>query len=418
MTGILMTQVTTPIIGQCAWLLGKVMDFIYNFLNQAFGIQSLGICIIILTIVIYSCMFPLTLKQQKFTRMSSAMNPEIQKIQKKYANKKDEASLRKMQEETQLVYAKYGVSPSGSCINMLIQMPFLFAIWQVVRNIPAYVSSVKEVYTPLVDGIMATPGFQKTMEAIGEAKPILISPDKYDYSQANTIIDVLYKFQSSTWETLADKFPALESTIDSTVSQINHMSNFLGLNIAESPMNLIKSGFSSGAFGVVIMALLIPVLAGLTQYLSFKVSQSNSSEMNPEMAASMKTMYVTMPLFSVFMCFSMPTGLGIYWAFSAIVRIVQQVLINKHLDKVPMEEEIKKNMEKAAKKLENKKAREAEALKAMATTNTKHSSSKLSEKEREDKLEAARKKSSGAASGSLASKANMVNRYNESNKKN
>ena len=342
----------------------------------------------------------------------------MQAVQKKYKGKNDQASVQAMQEETQLVYAKYGVSPSGSCINMLIQMPFLFAIWQVVRNIPAYVSSVKEVYTPLVDGIMATPGFQKTMEAIGEAKPILISPDKYDYSQANTIIDVLYKFQSSTWETLADKFPALESTIDSTVSQINNMSNFLGLNIAESPMNLIKSGFSSGAFGIVIMALLIPVLAGLTQYLSFKVSQSNSSEMNPEMAASMKTMYVTMPLFSVFMCFSMPTGLGIYWAFSAIVRIVQQVLINKHLDKVPMDEEIKKNMEKAAKKLENKKAREAEALKAMATTNTKHSGSKLSEKEREDKLEAARKKSSGASAGSLASKANMVNRYNESNKKN
>lgn len=418
MTGILMTQVSTPIIGQCAWLLGKVMDFIYNFLNQTFGIQSLGVCIIILTIVIYSCMFPLTLKQQKFTRMSSAMNPEIQAIQKKYANKKDEASMRKMQEETQLVYAKYGVSPSGSCLNMLIQMPFLFAMWNVIRNIPAYVSSVREVYTPLVDGIMATPGFQKTMETIGEAKPILISASKYDYSKANTIIDVLYKFQSSTWETLVDKFPALESTIESTTAQINHMSNFLGLNIAESPMNLIKSGISSGAFAVAIMALMIPVLAGLTQYLSFKVSQSSSTQMNPEMAASMKTMYITMPLFSVFMCFSMPTGLGIYWAFSAIVRIVQQIMINKHLDKVPMDEEIKKNMEIAAKKLETKKAREAEALKAMAKTNTKHSGSKINEKEREEKLAAAQKKNSSAAAGSLASKANMVNRYNESNKKN
>lgn len=416
MTGILMTQVTTPIIGQCAWLLGKVMDIIYNFLDQVLGVQSLGITIIILTIVIYTCMFPLTLKQQKFSRMSTAMNPEIKKIQDKYKNRKDEESMRKMQEETQLVYDKYGVSPSGSCVNLLIQMPFLFAVWSVIRNIPAYVTSVKEIYTPLVEGIMATPGFQATMEAIGEAKPILISADKYNYAEANTIIDVLYKFQSSTWQTLTEAFPALESTITSTMNQINHISSFMGLNIAESPMNLIKSGFSSGAFGVAIMALMIPLLAGFTQYLSVKVSQTNT-ETNPEMEATMKSMNITMPLMSVFMCFSMPTGLGIYWAFSAIVRMIQQILINKHLDKIPMEEEIKKNMEKAAKKRENKNAREAEAVRAMAKTNTKHSGSKMSDKEREAKLEEARKKNANAAQGSLASKANMVKSYNEKNKK-
>ena len=416
MTGILLTQVDTPIIGQCALLLGKVMDFIYNFINNTLGIQSLGISIIILTIVIYMCMFPLTLKQQKFTKMSSVMNPELDKIKKKYANKKDEASMRKMQEETQLVYEKYGVSPSGSCVNMLIQMPFLFAVWSVLRNIPAYVDSVKEIYTPLVEGIMSTPGFQKTMEAIGEAKPILISPDKFDYSQTNTIIDVLYKFQSPNWETLADKFPALESTIESTMTQINDISYFFGLNIAESPMNLIKSGFAAGAFGVAIMALMIPLLAGLTQYLSVKVSQSNN-ELNPEMAATMKSMNITMPLMSIFMCFSMPTGLGIYWAFSAVVRMVQQYFINRHLNKIPMDELMKKNMEKAAKKRETKKAREAEALKSMATTNTKKASSKMSEKEREAKLEEAKRRNANAASGSLASKANMVNRFNESNKK-
>ena len=86
MTGILLTQVDTPIIGQCAKLLGIVMDFIYNFFSDTFGIQSLGISIIILTIVIYMCMFPLTLKQQKFTKMTSVMNPELDKIKKKYSS--------------------------------------------------------------------------------------------------------------------------------------------------------------------------------------------------------------------------------------------------------------------------------------------------------------------------------------------
>lgn len=415
MTGMLMTQVDTPIIGWCAKLLGVVMEFIYGLLAK-FGIYNLGITIILLTIVIYMCMFPLTLKQQKFTKMSAAMNPEIKKIQEKYKNKKDQASMTKMQEETQLVYEKYGVSPSGSCVNMLIQMPFLFAMWSVLRNIPAYVGQVKEIYMPLVEALQATPGSQKVMEAIGEAKPIMIDPVKFDYSQTNTIIDVLYKFQSSTWETLIDKFPELESTIVSTMEGINDISNFMGLNIGESPMNLIKSGISAGAFGVAIMALMIPVLAALTQYLSVKVSQTNTDS-NPEMAATMKSMNITMPLMSLFMCFTMPTGLGIYWAFSAIVRMVQQFFINKHLDKIPMDELIKKNMEKAEQKRANKNAREAEALKQMATTNTRSAGKKLNEKEVEEKLAAAKAKNANAAAGSLASKANMVSRFNESNKK-
>lgn len=415
MTGILLTKVDTPIIGWCASLLGVVMEFIYEILAKL-GIYNLGITIILLTIVIYMCMFPLTLKQQKFTKMSAAMNPEINKIRDKYKNKKDEASMRKMQEETQLVYDKYGVSPSGSCVNMLIQMPFLFAVWSVIRNIPAYVGQVKEIYMPLVEGIKSTAGYEEIMIAIGEAKPIMISSSKFDYTQTNTLIDVLYKFQSSTWETLIEEFPALEGTIVSTVDKINDISNFMGLNIAESPINLIKSGFTAGTFGIAVMALMIPLLAGLTQYLSVKVSQSNT-EINPEMAATMRSMNITMPLMSVFMCFTMPTGLGIYWAFSAVVRMVQQFFINRHLNKIPMDELIKRNMEKAEKKRENKKSREAEALKQMAKTNTRHSGRNLSDKEIEEKLAAARAKNADAPEGSLASKANLVSRYNEANRK-
>ena len=139
MTGFVMTQVSTPIIGQAAWLLGKVMDGIYRVMNGVFGIQNIGICIILL--------------------MSAAMNPEIQKIQKKYQGKKDQASMEKMQEETQLVYEKYGVSPTSGCLPMFIQFPFLWAMWYVIRGIPAYVSQVKDVYTPLIEGITSTNGW-------------------------------------------------------------------------------------------------------------------------------------------------------------------------------------------------------------------------------------------------------------------
>ena len=132
------------------------------------------------------------------------------------------------------------------------------------------------------------------------------------------------------------------------------MNNFLGLNIAETPMNLISNGVKAGAWGIVIMAVLIPVLSGLSQYLSVKLSQQTTAVTNnpqaDQMASTMKTMNVTLPLVSVFMCFTLPTGLGIYWVASAVVRMVQQFFINKHLNKIPMDELIKENMEKAAEK--------------------------------------------------------------------
>ena len=421
MTGFVMTQVSTPIIGQAAWLLGKVMDGIYRVMNGVFGIQNIGICIILLTVVIYTLMIPLTIKQQKFSKMSAAMNPEIQKIQKKYQGKKDQASMEKMQEETQLVYEKYGVSPTSGCLPMFIQFPFLWAMWYVIRGIPAYVSQVKDVYTPLIEGITSTNGWQKIMESIGEAKPILMDPSKYDYSNTNILIDVLYKFQSSTWETLKEGFPALQSTIESTMAQLEKMNNFLGLNIAEAPLNLIKDGFSAGAFGIVIAALMIPILAGLTQYLSVKMVPQNNGNTDQEnqVAATMKTMNITMHLLSVFMCFTMPTGLGLYWITSAVVRMVQQFFINKHLSKMPMDELIEQNMEKAAKKRENKKKVESQYVNEMAQKKGRKiekSRSAEEEKALEAKLENARKLNENAKEGSLASKANMVKKFNESNK--
>ena len=417
MTGILMTQVSTPIIGQAAWLLGKIMDYIYRFMNGVLGIQSIGVSIILLTIIIYTLLLPLQIKQQKFSKMSAAMNPEIQKVQKKYKGKRDQASMMKMQEETQLIYDKYGISPTGGCLSMFIQLPILMSIFYVVRNIPAYVGQVKDVYTPLINGITSTNGWQKIMEGIGAVKPVLMDPSKFDYTKTNTLIDVLYKFESTTWETLADKFPALGNTIDSTVTQLHHMNNFLGLNIAEAPATMIKSGIAAGTFGIVILALLVPFLAGLTQYLSVKLTAgATGTDQNNPMASTMNTMNIMFPLMSVVMCFTLPTGLGIYWITSAIVRTIQMLLINKHLDKTDMSVLIEKNMEKAAKKRQNKEHVDDKKVNEMAHTNVKHLNKKKTaeeEKEIEAKLEEARKLNENAKPGSLASKANLVKNFNE-----
>lgn len=419
MTGILLTQSTTPIIGQVAWLLGKLMDGIFNVLSSAFGIENIGLCIILFTIIIYTFMIPLTIKQQKFSKLSAVMNPELQAIQKKYKNKRDQESMLKMQEEMKMVYDKYGTSQMGGCLQLVIQFPILLALWKVIQNIPAYVGGVKDMYMPLVNEIMATGGYQKIMEKIGSASPIMINPEKFDYTKTNTIVDVLYKFQPSTWDTLKDKFPDLSSLIDSTSGQISHINNFLGANISDAPVNLMMDALKTGAILVAIVALLIPILSGLTQWINIKLmpqSPGMDDRENP-MANSMKTMNMIMPLFSVFMCFTMPAGLGLYWIFSAICRSVQQVVINKYLDRMDMDELVKKNMEKAKKKYEKKKV-STEELNQMATKKVRNIAveqkhNHTADSEQEAKLQQAAERGKNAKPGSLTAKANMVRKFNE-----
>ena len=393
------------------------MNGIFEVLGSI-GIHNIGLCIIIFTIIIYTLLLPMTIKQQKTTRIMSVMNPEIQAIQKKYANKKDQASMMKMQEETKLIYEKYGTSPTGGCLGSIIQLPILFALWPVVQNVPAYVGGLKEAYMPLVNKIMATNGFQKVMESIGSANPIMINPEKYDYTKANTLVDVLYKFQESTWDTLADKFPQLSDLIYSTQENISEMNYFLGINIAETPMSMFKSALAVSAFGMMIVAVLIPLLAGGSQFLSAKIMQkttasANKSDKDNQMMQQMNMMMKVMPLMSVVMCFSMPAGLGIYWITSAVVRTIQQVCVNKSLNKKSIDDIVKENVEKAAKKRANKNEVESKTLNQMAQRSTRNIEDNTRKTVSNNNVDSYKP---NAKPGSLASKANMVSDFNNRNK--
>ena len=413
--GIVLTQSNTFIIGSIAKLLGFIMNGIFNALSYI-GIENIGLSIIIFTVIVYTLMIPMTIKQQKFSRMSAVMNPEIQKIQKKYKNKKDQASMMKMQEETKLVYEKYGTSPTGGCLGSLIQFPILFALWPVIQNIPAYVTSIKDAYMPLVNQIMATDGYQKIMEGIGKASPIMINPETYDYSKANTLVDVLYKFRPGTWDTLADKFPDLTNLIDSTKNSLTHLNTFLGINIAETPGSMFMTATKNFSIGLIIVALAIPVLSGLSQWISAKLMQQATSTGNDDdnpMAAQMKTMMNVMPLISVFMCFSMPAGLGIYWIASAVVRTIQQLVINKFLSKKSMDELIEENIKKAAKKREKKDAVSGKEINAMAHKNVKNIDEPKRKTTSSNNIDSYKQ---NAKPGSLALKANMVSDFNKNKK--
>ena len=159
----LLTQ-QSGILKPFALILGYIMEGIFWVLGKFSEYPSIGIAIILFTIIIYVLMLPLTIRQQKFSKLSNKMNPEIQAIQAKYKDKKDNDSLMKMQQETQAVYTKYGVSPSGSCIQLLIQMPILFALYRVIYNMPAYVNRIRNVFYPLVTSLSKMAGEEKFSE--------------------------------------------------------------------------------------------------------------------------------------------------------------------------------------------------------------------------------------------------------------
>ncbi len=422
----LLTKTNTFIIGPVATLLGFIMNAIFIFLSGVFHVENLGLCIILFTIIIYAFMTPLTIKQQKFSKLSAQMNPELQKIQKKYKGKQDQASMLKMNEETKEVYAKYGVSPSGSCLQMLIQLPILFALYRVIWNIPAYVGSVKEAFMPLVEALLENPGSQKVLDVIAKANSVNF--EKLGYVE-NSIVDTLYKCKPADWDMLMEKFPDLSSLIQSTEETMNGMNHFFGLNIADAPLNIIQSAFQNGAYLLMIGALLIPVLSGLTQWLSVKLMSSTTAadtNKKPDQAGtmeqSMKMMNNIMPIMSVVFCFTLPAGLGIYWVASAVVRMVQQIFVNRHLDKIDLDSMIEKNMEKYNEK-RKKQGLPTQRIVNQAAMNTKSiekpKKPEMSEEERQKQIEKSTEyyKTHAAKPGSIASKARMVEQYNEKTNK-
>ena len=425
---ILLTKSSTPIIGQLASVMGWIMDGIYRVLNLV-GIQNLGLCIIIFSIIIYALMTPLQVKQQKFSKLSSVMQPELQKIQKKYKDKKDQVSMQKMQEETQLVYQKYGVSPTGSCVQLLIQFPVLMALWQVIYKIPGYVGSVKAVFTGLVDQIVSVKGYTDLIQTFITDNKMTRVQLVLDNGKAtsNSVIDFLYALSPSQWKDLAsmDQFKGFTDTINTTSTEISRMQNFFGLNIADQPWNYIKAAFAGASIALAILAILIPVLAWATQVLNYKLmpQAASTGDENGTMQASMKTMNTVMPLMSAVFCFTFPVGLGIYWIASAVVRSVQQWFINRHLDKMDINDLVNENM----KKMEKQRTKEGlppqkitnQANQSTKNINTKidKGSSNTNAEERARKVEESYQNARNAKPGSITAKANMVRDFDERNKK-
>lgn len=408
------------IIEPIASLLGKVLDVLFVGIN-AIGLGNIAIAIILFTLLVKLLMLPLTAKQSKMMKLNSIIGPEVRAIQNKYKDKKgDQNAMLKMQEETKAVYAKYGTSQMGGCVQMLIQFPILLALYRVFQRIPMYVTSLKALFINILgdggNGIMSAADYSDFMSNTFNTDTLA----KIDWSNVNDAVVAMNSFTTEQWNLLKEHFTSYASVIADNQAKITEMNTFLGINVSQVPTLALN------------IAILIPILSGVTQYISVRVSQgkSNQDDSDNPAAASMKMMNIFMPIMSAFIAFSVPAGLGLYWIATAVIQTIIQICINRYYDKLGVDEIVRRNVEQRNKK-RAKKGLPPEKIAKNATTSTKKIDSETKSQERIDKLQQKKEQNDkkvkeileatnyykSAKPGSLAEKAGMVAKYNEKNSK-
>ncbi len=341
-------------LGPFATIFGWIFNLLYILLSKIYELFSdeksgiVAVTVILFTIVTKLLMTPLTVKQQKFSKMSNIMNPELTAIQEKYKGKKDEKSMRLMQMEQQAVYDKYGTTPTAGCLPMLIMFPLMFALYRIIYAIPAYVPEIYDLYNAIAEGIKNQDYFAYMSEM---ATTLAVQAKNFTEMGEGVLtnahlVDIMTKFGSDNWIALAEQFPSVAPIIEENAAQINAMHSIGGFNLLNTPQYY---GFS--------WALLIPVFAIVTQLLQSVLSMAKTktgkkkTEENA-MMQSMNSMMYIMPFISGFMCWMFPICVGIYWIASTVVTIIYQFFINRHIDKMDMDVMIQQNVEKMNKKRE------------------------------------------------------------------
>lgn len=372
------------ILGPICWLFGKILEIIYRFIeiiSNNFGIEyvNLSICIILFTIVIRGCLFPLNFRQQKSSKVMNLIQPEINKATKKYNNKTDQESMMKKNEITQSIQKKYGVSMTSGCLTSFIQLPIIWGLYRVIQNIPAYISDLKDKYVFIVNAMksatfnssalkdleldstasyydvvnaIVSDDTGKVSTAVSAAQTMMDSVSDGKVSN-NSVIDVLDKMSATDWNQLVNVFDfgSNADKVNSYIDQFQQMNQFLfGINISETP------GFKLS------VALIVPILSAVFQLISSKMSMNNSNNNSTDPAAAqtngmMKTMMYGMPIFSFFICISLPVAIGIYWTIGALISIITQLIINSYYKRCDTDKLLEKCKEKAAKKAAKKEAK-------------------------------------------------------------
>lgn len=404
----------TGFLKPIAWLLGQIFNGLFNliyniaewFTDKPYHVPIIGISVILFTIIVRLILLPMTIKQQKFSKLSGLMNPELQEIQAKYKDKRDQVSMMNMQAETKAVYEKYGTSPTGGCLTMLIQLPIMFALYRVIYKIPGYVTKIRELCGGIADKITGSgDNWATKLDAI---KGISVSAS----TGRASLIDKIYNLSPEKWSEVQNAFSSVD--FGNAYDQIHGYNNLFGISLTQAPGWRLS------------WALIIPILAGLTQWLSVKLMENKNNvnvgsqnDQQAGMASSMKVMNTIMPILSAVFCVSFASCIGLYWIASSVVQIVVQLVINKKMNNKDVDEIVKENIEKA----NIKRAKKGLPPVKISNVTSKYVEQVHKMEARENRKEERDKEikestsyyNTSAKPGSLAAKANMVKMFNEKN---
>jgi len=282
--------------------LGWIMNQIYML------IKNYGLSLILFILLTRIVMFPLAIKQQKTTAKTARLQPKMKAIKDKYG--KDKV---KYQEEIMKLQEKEGVNPAAGCLPMIVQMVLLFGIIDVI-------------YNPLKHLLRFAP------ETINKAEKI------FGTAKASGIqIKIINAIQGGS-----DKYNAVfDSKALSAIKDFDM--TFLGINLGDVP---------TWSFSLVII---IPILSGITAFLASVLSMRQQAKYGQVMQGSMKYMMYFMPLISLWFAFTLPAGVGLYWAVANIFTIMQTLILGKIYTPEKLSHENEKEVEKNREKMKKRR---------------------------------------------------------------
>ena len=292
-----------------AWL----VRLFYNLTN------SYGVALILFTLVIKLIMLPFQMKSKKSMMRMSRVSGQMQELQKRYA--KNQA---KLQEEMQKLYEEEGVNPMSGCLWSFLPLPILMALYSIIRQpITHFMMLSKDVLQTVVQSV-ADAGVDLTN---------IVMMDKA--TGAPALKDGLYQMAAYGQINLVKAVQEMGLSTPDGWFNVNY--KFLGLDLTATPWEYVKSFTFTWA---VIGVILIPILAGLSQFVFSKLTMKTQPQADAAGGASMKSMMYMMPLFSVYIAFVMPAALGVYWIAQSVFSLIQEAILNKTLSaKMEAEEE-------------------------------------------------------------------------------
>lgn len=353
--------------------------------------KNYGIALLLFTILTRLIVFPLNIKQQKSTARMTMLQPKLQELQKKYAK-----NQQKLQEEQMNLYAQAGVNPMASCLPMVISMVILFALIPVIYGPLTYVSNadkdeltasnnmISNLYVvsaeieskdtsveKLLKGYMDKGASEE--EAYEKLEKLITNKEKYSksakaLSSKSKTEDVMNAIRLHND---IDKFILNEEYFSTNLIQsrpelmtfvFTEKENGKYADVLPSSVREAAEDFNYSIFGLFLgkipsvkdLSILIPIISCLLQLIVTIVSQRFSKKNNPDMqqnmGCAMNVMLYGMPLFSLWIGFSYPSGLGLYWCYSSLIGLIQTIVLNKIYTPEHVAELVQKDIEKQKKK--------------------------------------------------------------------